>query len=144
VRKAIARMLESGLIRSVDYNYESLADPQRVVLQLTLVDETPLLPASIEIPGVDRYGNIWNRWTRSSLANCRARRKPCAFTFARSRITCAPISGRMRWSRSSPATTPAILAESYLLQRPAAHHHPPARARIEYLCPSVSQIRALH
>src|SRR5665213_1617821 len=53
VRKAIARMLESGLIRSVDYNYESLADPHRVVLELTVVDETPLLPASIEIPGVD-------------------------------------------------------------------------------------------
>jgi hypothetical protein len=53
VRQAIARMLESGLIRSVDYNYESLADRRRVVLELTLVDETPLLPASIEIPGVD-------------------------------------------------------------------------------------------
>lgn len=53
VRQAIARMLESGLIRSVDYNYESLADPHRVVLELTVVDETPLLPASIEIPGVD-------------------------------------------------------------------------------------------
>ena len=53
VRKAIARMLESGLIRSVDYNYESLEDPHRVVLELTIVDETPLLPASIEIPGVD-------------------------------------------------------------------------------------------
>lgn len=53
VRKAIARMLESGLIRSVDYNYESLEDPHRVVLQLDIIDETPLLPASIEIPGVD-------------------------------------------------------------------------------------------
>ncbi len=53
VRQAIARMLESGLIRSVDYNYESLADPHRVVLELTVVDETPLLPASIEIPGID-------------------------------------------------------------------------------------------
>ena len=53
VRKAIARMLESGLIRSVDYNYESLADPHRVVLELIIVDETPLLPASIEIPGLD-------------------------------------------------------------------------------------------
>ncbi|MDP9112837.1 MAG: hypothetical protein M3O20_04055 [Acidobacteriota bacterium] len=53
VRQAIARMLESGLIRSVDYNYESLADPHRVILELTVVDETPLLPASIEIPGVD-------------------------------------------------------------------------------------------
>jgi len=53
VRKAIARMLESGLIRSVNYNYESLEDPHRVVLELDVTDETPLLPASIEIPGVD-------------------------------------------------------------------------------------------
>ena len=53
VRKAIARMLESGLIRSVDYNYESLEDAHRVDLQLDIIDETPLLPASIEIPGVD-------------------------------------------------------------------------------------------
>jgi hypothetical protein len=53
VRKAIARALESGLIRTVDYNYESLEDPHRVVLDLKVVDETPLLPASIEIPGLD-------------------------------------------------------------------------------------------
>jgi hypothetical protein len=53
VRKAIADMLESGLVRSVDYNYESLQDPHRVTLELDIIDETPLLPASIEIPGVD-------------------------------------------------------------------------------------------
>ncbi len=53
VRKAIARMLESGLIRSVDYNYESLEDSHRVVLDLDIVDETPLLPASIQIPGLE-------------------------------------------------------------------------------------------
>ena len=53
VRKAIERMLESGLIRSVNYNYESLEDPRQVALELDIIDETPLYPASIEIPGVD-------------------------------------------------------------------------------------------
>jgi hypothetical protein len=53
VRKAIERMLESGLIRSVNYNYESLEDPSKVALELDVIDETPLYPASIEIPGVD-------------------------------------------------------------------------------------------
>jgi hypothetical protein len=53
VRKAIGRMLESGLIRSVNYNYESLEDPSKVALELDVIDETPLYPASIEIPGVD-------------------------------------------------------------------------------------------
>jgi hypothetical protein len=58
VRKAIADMLESGLVRSVDYNYESLQDPHRVTLELDIIDETPLLPASIEIPGVDSEA-VW-------------------------------------------------------------------------------------
>jgi len=53
VRKAIGRMLESGLIRSVNYNYESLEDTSKVALELDVIDETPLYPASIEIPGVD-------------------------------------------------------------------------------------------
>ncbi len=53
VRKAIERMLESGLIRSVNYVYESLEDPHQVALELDVIDETPLYPASIEIPGVD-------------------------------------------------------------------------------------------
>jgi hypothetical protein len=53
VRKAIERMLESGLVRSVNYNYESLEDPSKVALELDVIDETPLYPASIEIPGVD-------------------------------------------------------------------------------------------
>jgi len=53
VRKAIGRMLESGLIRSVNYNYESLENPGKVALELDVIDETPLYPASIEIPGVD-------------------------------------------------------------------------------------------
>src|SRR6202163_305718 len=58
VRKAIAGMLESGLVRSVDYNYESLQDLHRVTLQLDIIDETPLLPASIDIPGVDAE-SVW-------------------------------------------------------------------------------------
>ncbi len=53
VRKAIERMLESGLVRSVNYNYESLEDTSKVALELDVIDETPLYPASIEIPGVD-------------------------------------------------------------------------------------------
>jgi Surface antigen variable number repeat len=53
VRRAIERMLESGLIRSVNYNYESLEDTSKVALELDVIDETPLYPASIEIPGVD-------------------------------------------------------------------------------------------
>jgi hypothetical protein len=62
VRKAIDRMLESGLIKSVDYNYESLSEPgadrQAVALTLSIVDETPLLPASIDIPGVEEE-QVW-------------------------------------------------------------------------------------
>jgi hypothetical protein len=53
VRKAIERMLETGLIRSVNYNYESLEDTSKVALELDVIDETPLYPASIEIPGID-------------------------------------------------------------------------------------------
>jgi hypothetical protein len=53
VRKALERMLESGLVRSVNYNYESLEDTSKVALELDVIDETPLYPASIEIPGVD-------------------------------------------------------------------------------------------
>jgi hypothetical protein len=58
VRKAIGRMMESGLVKSVDYNYESLKDPKSVVLELNIIDETPLLPATIEIPGVDAE-QVW-------------------------------------------------------------------------------------
>jgi hypothetical protein len=58
VRKAIGRMLESGLIKSVDYNYESLEDPKAVALDLNITDELPLLPATIEIPGVDAEA-VW-------------------------------------------------------------------------------------
>ena len=35
--------LDRGLIRSVEYNYESLEDPHRVILDLKVVGETPLL-----------------------------------------------------------------------------------------------------
>src|ERR1700684_1676464 len=44
VRKAIERMLESGLIRSVNYNYESLENTSKVALELDVIDETPLYP----------------------------------------------------------------------------------------------------
>src|ERR1019366_4933111 len=46
-------------------------------------------------------------------------------------IICSPTSVRNRWSPSSPATTPAIPAESSSPPRPAARSHLPAHARIE-------------
>lgn len=131
VRQAIARMLESGLIRSVDYNYESLADPHRVILELTVVDETPLLPASIEIPGVDPEA-VWQYLASIDPLFTRElprTEKPCGFTYVPLQIICARISVRNCSSPSSLATTPAILAESSSRPRPAARH--PASARTE-------------
>jgi len=66
VRKAIERMLESGLIRSVNYNYESLEDTSKVALELEVIDETPLYPASIEIPGVDPDRRSYGSFARFS------------------------------------------------------------------------------
>ena len=59
VRKAISRMMDSGLIKNVNYNYESLGNSNKVALELTIIDETPLLPATIEIPGIDAE-DVWN------------------------------------------------------------------------------------
>ena len=58
LRKAIQRMTDSGLVKSVDYSYESASSPTSVLLELTIVDETPLLPASIELPNVEPE-NVW-------------------------------------------------------------------------------------
>ncbi len=58
LRKAIQRMTESGLVKNVDYSYESLSGPTSVALQLRIVDETPLLPASIQLPDVDAE-DLW-------------------------------------------------------------------------------------
>ena len=58
LRKAIQRMTESGLVKNVDYAYESLSGPTSVAVQLTIVDEAPLLPASIQLPEVDAE-DVW-------------------------------------------------------------------------------------
>jgi hypothetical protein len=58
LRKAIERMTDSGLVKSVDYSYESASSPTSVLLELTIADETPLLPASIQLPGVEAE-NVW-------------------------------------------------------------------------------------
>ena len=58
LRKAIQRMTDSGLVKNVDYAYESLSGPTSVAVQLTIVDETPLLPASIQLPDVEAE-DVW-------------------------------------------------------------------------------------
>ena len=58
VRKACRKLTESGLVNNVDYNYESLDDPNVVALELKIEDAMPLLPAAIKIPGLDAE-DIW-------------------------------------------------------------------------------------
>jgi hypothetical protein len=58
LRKAIQRMLDSGLVKNVDYSYQSMSSPTSVLLELRIIDESPLLPASIELPGVEPE-NVW-------------------------------------------------------------------------------------
>lgn len=58
LRKAIERMLDSGLVKNVDYSYESMSSPRSVLLELRIEDESPLLPASIQLPGVEQE-NVW-------------------------------------------------------------------------------------
>jgi len=58
LRRAIQRMTESGLVKNVNYSYTSLSGPTSVALQLTITDETPLLPASIQLPDVDAE-DVW-------------------------------------------------------------------------------------
>ena len=58
LRKAIQRMLDSGLVKNVDYSYESMSSPASVLLELRIVDETPLLPATIELPGLEPE-DVW-------------------------------------------------------------------------------------
>ena len=53
VRKSLKRMLETGLVKEVQYTYESLSEPKSVALEFTITDELPLLPATIDLPGVD-------------------------------------------------------------------------------------------
>ncbi|MEQ1946056.1 MAG: hypothetical protein ABL995_02640 [Bryobacteraceae bacterium] len=58
LRKAIQRMTDSGLVKSVNYSYESASSPTSVLLELTIADEAPLLPATIQLPGVEAE-NVW-------------------------------------------------------------------------------------
>ncbi len=48
VNKACHRITATGLVKSVDYAYDAYPDRPQVVLNLTVVDEGPLLPATIK------------------------------------------------------------------------------------------------
>jgi hypothetical protein len=58
LRRAIQRMTDTGLVKNVDYSYASASKPTSVALELTIVDETPLLPASVQLPDVDAE-DLW-------------------------------------------------------------------------------------
>jgi len=58
VRKAAQRIADSGLVKNVAYQYESLSSERSVALQFTITDELPLLPAQIEIPDADAE-DVW-------------------------------------------------------------------------------------
>jgi len=58
VRKAAERMAESGLVKNVGYQYQSLGSVRSVELEFTIADELPLLPATIEIPDVEAE-DVW-------------------------------------------------------------------------------------
>ena len=58
VRKAAQRIADSGLVKNVGYQYESLSSVRSVELEFTILDELPLLPASIQIPDVEAE-DVW-------------------------------------------------------------------------------------
>jgi hypothetical protein len=58
VRKAAQRIADSGLVKNVGYQYESLSSVRSVELEFTITDETPLLPATIQIPDVEAE-DVW-------------------------------------------------------------------------------------
>jgi hypothetical protein len=58
VRKAAERMAESGLVKNVGYQYQSLGSVRSVELEFTIADELPLLPATIEIPDIEAE-EVW-------------------------------------------------------------------------------------
>lgn len=58
VRKAAQRIADSGLVKNVGYQYQSLSSERSVELEFTITDELPLLPAKIEIPDVDAE-DVW-------------------------------------------------------------------------------------
>ena len=58
VRKAAQRIADSGLVKNVAYQYQSLSSERSVALEFTITDELPLLPATIEIPDVEAE-DVW-------------------------------------------------------------------------------------
>ena len=58
VRKAAERLADSGLVKNVGYQYQSLSSERSVELEFTITDELPLLPATIEIPDVEAE-DVW-------------------------------------------------------------------------------------
>ncbi len=58
VRRAAQRIADSGLVKNVGYQYESLSSARSVELEFTISDELPLLAASIQIPDVDAE-DVW-------------------------------------------------------------------------------------
>jgi len=58
VRRAAQRIAESGLVKNVGYQYESLSSPLSVELEFTIADESPLLAATIQIPDIDAE-DVW-------------------------------------------------------------------------------------
>jgi hypothetical protein len=59
VRAACARMNASGLLTNVEYAYEAYPDREGVTLVLTPHDQLPLIPAKIQIKGVEEE-DVWN------------------------------------------------------------------------------------
>jgi hypothetical protein len=51
-------MADSGLVKNVGYQYQSLSSERSVELEFTITDELPLLPATIEIPDVEAE-DVW-------------------------------------------------------------------------------------
>jgi hypothetical protein len=58
VRKAAQRIADSGLVKNVGYQYQSLSSERSVELEFTIADELPLLPGTIEIPDVEAE-DVW-------------------------------------------------------------------------------------
>jgi hypothetical protein len=58
VRRAAQRIADSGLVKNVGYQYQSLSSVRSVELEFTIVDEVPLLPATIQIPDVEAE-DVW-------------------------------------------------------------------------------------
>ena len=58
VRKAAQRIADSGLVKNVAYQYQSLSSVRSVELEFNIADEAPLLPATFELPDVDAE-DVW-------------------------------------------------------------------------------------